>query len=88
LKLDGDDIFFVKNGEEFKMSVSIATVSSNQKELVHLAINVCDEGAPVKTYSLEKLNINPERFIDEVTRRFENEYNGVQKTLYKVAGVS
>jgi len=85
---EGDDIYVLPPGvDKLKLTVSIATVSSNQKELVHLAVNVDDTGAPVPTSSLSKLNINPQAFALGVMNKFEKEYSGVRKTLYKVTGV-
>ncbi len=84
-RLDGDDIYI---GKDLKMSVSIATISNNAKMLVHAGINVDDEGAPVKTYSLNKLKIHPNKFAFDVLDKFEEEYNSVQRTLYKVVGVN
>jgi hypothetical protein len=84
---DGDDIFVVMEGTTtpLKMSVSIAALSPNQKQMVHLGINISDKGAPVKTSSLKKLGVEYEPFAREVMSRFSNEYDGLQKTLYKVA---
>jgi len=84
LGLCGDDIFF----DDHKMSVSIATVSNNSKMLVHAGINIDDEGAPVKTFSLNKLDIFPNKFACTVLDKFAKEYTSVQKTLYKVLAVS
>jgi len=85
---EGDDIYLLQGKTRFKMSVSIATTSSNGKMLVHTGINVSDEGAPVPTYSLGKLKILEHSFANIALQTFEKEYEDVQKTLYKVAGVA
>jgi len=84
----GDDIFVIKENIKRKLSVSIATLAGNEKEVVHFGINILDEGAPIPTYSLQKLNIDPKEFGMKILNEFKNFYEeDVQKSLYKVRGV-
>jgi len=86
----GDDIYVVtyQDGkQENKLSVSIAAISISGKEVVHLALNVSDRGAPVKTYSLNKLGIDPVELGSKILKDFLNEYESSRGAIYKVKGI-
>ncbi|MES2769707.1 MAG: DUF366 family protein, partial [Bdellovibrionota bacterium] len=54
LKRDGDDLYL----DDRKLSISIAA-RSPQSILIHFAMNISNEGTPVKTCSLQDLKIEP-----------------------------
>jgi hypothetical protein len=78
-KREGDDIF-VDGG---KLSISIATVSP-VSALIHFAMNISNEGTPVKTSCLNDLKISPRDLADEVGKRFTREIETVLQACSKV----
>lgn len=79
LSRKGDDIY-VGAG---KLSISIASVSA-VSTLVHFALNVTNKGTPVKTASLEDLNIKPDTFAKEILKMFASEFEDVMWATQKV----
>lgn len=79
---DGDDLYF--DGK--KLSISIATQSPTST-LVHFAVNITNEGTPVKTLSLEDLQVNHKEFALQVMTRFANEYQDMVLATQKVKWV-
>jgi len=79
LSRDGDDLFL----KDAKLSISIATRSSTSV-LVHFALNVTNEGTPVKTCSLKDLGLDPRSFADEALSRVALEYDSILKASRKV----
>lgn len=75
----GDDIY-VGQG---KLSISIASVSA-VSTLVHFAVNITNKGTPVKTASLEDLNIKPDAFAKDVLKAFASEFDDVIWATQKV----
>jgi hypothetical protein len=75
----GDDIF-VGDG---KLSISIATVSP-VSFLIHFAMNISNEGTPVKTSCLRDLDINPRTFADELGALYLKEVHGISQACRKV----
>jgi hypothetical protein len=75
----GDDLFVGKG----KLSISIAT-SSTLSILIHIGINIKNEGTPVKTEALNSFNINPKKFGLEVLNRFKKEYTRIILATTKV----
>lgn len=83
LKREGDDLYL----NEGKLSISIAA-RSPQSILVHFAMNVSNAGTPVKTSSLQDLNIEPTDFAKELLKDFSDEYSNIQVATWKVKPVS
>jgi hypothetical protein len=77
----GDDLFL----DDKKLSISIATVSSTSA-LIHIGLNIGNEGTPVKTCALNDFNINPENFAKYVLERFNKEFNRIKLATTKVKG--
>jgi hypothetical protein len=82
LKREGDDLYH--NGG--KLSISIAA-RSPQSILVHFAMNISNDGTPVKTSSLQDLNIEPLEFAKELLKDFSDEYQNIQVATWKVKPV-
>ncbi|WP_366921862.1 DUF366 family protein [Metallumcola ferriviriculae] len=78
----GDDLFF-----DGKLSVSIATLSP-VSGLIHLALNITNEGTPVKTASLEDLAISD---VSDLARKILDAYvaevQSIDRARCKVRGV-
>jgi hypothetical protein len=79
---EGDDIYC---GDR-KLSISIAT-QSPVSSLIHFAVNISNEGTPVKTLSLEDLGVEPKAFAELVMKRFVTEVEGMQQATQKVRWV-
>lgn len=83
LSRTGDDIFY-KDG---KLSISIATVST-LSSLIHIALNITNEGTPIKTASLEDLQIlDTENFAKSVLKSFNEIYEKILLSTAKVIPV-
>ncbi len=78
----GDDIFLGGG----KLTVSIATVSTVSC-LIHLGINVTNEGTPVKTGALCDCGLETQPFAEKVLRQFAMEMASMAKATTKVRGV-
>ncbi|MCX4274954.1 MAG: DUF366 family protein [Candidatus Gastranaerophilales bacterium] len=79
----GDDIFY--NGK--KLSVSIATKSLTSS-LVHTALNVVSEGAPIEVSSLNEAGIfDIKEFANRVLDKFVAEIDDMNFAKSKVRGV-
>lgn len=76
---EGDDIFW----RDKKLSISIATISPNSS-MIHFALNVTNEGTPVKTLSLQDLEVNPKEFAHLVMENFQKEMSGILDATRKV----
>lgn len=91
IRRDGDDLYLKfdsKTGaEEGKLSISIATVSP-VSGLIHFAINVSNEGTPVKTASLEDLGVDAKTFARELLTKFVSEMNSISAAARKVKWVN
>jgi len=79
---DGDDIYAGKA----KLSISIAT-QSPVSSLIHFAVNITNKGTPVKTLSLEDLDIDPKKFANDVMKRFAAEVDTIKEATMKVRWV-
>ncbi|MBN1114492.1 MAG: DUF366 family protein, partial [Oligoflexia bacterium] len=75
----GDDLF-VGDG---KLSISIASVSP-VSALIHIGLNITNEGTPVLTSSLSDFNIDPARFAVSVMERINSEYSRIILAATKV----
>ena len=83
LTRSGDDIFY-KNG---KLSISIATISP-VSGLIHIALNITNNGTPIKTASLEDLEIKDiKAFAENVLKSFNEIYEKVLLSTAKVIPV-
>jgi hypothetical protein len=86
IRRSGDDLYVALSDGEGKLSISIATVSP-VSGLIHFAVNVSNEGTPVKTAALEDLRIPGEAFAEAVLRDFSLEMNSVSEATRKVKWV-
>lgn len=83
VKRDGDDLFF----DNRKLSVSIATKSITSC-LIHTALNIIKEGAPVSASDLLEIGIVDIReFAQKIMQKFSNEAQSIKMATYKVRGV-
>lgn len=80
---EGDDIYL---GER-KLSISIAT-KSPVSTMIHFAVNVTNEGTPVKTLSLGDLGLDPKKVAQDVMALFTKEFNSILTATQKVRPVS
>jgi len=78
----GDDLYV---GER-KLSISIAT-QSPVSSLIHFAVNVTNQGTPVKTLSLEDLQVEPRSFAEQVLKAFCHEVETIREATMKVRWV-
>jgi hypothetical protein len=79
----GDDLFI----DDRKLSVSIATVSP-VSGLIHLALNVSPEGAPVPAIGMRELGIDAVPLGEEIARRYADEMGQVTLACTKVRWVT
>ncbi len=80
---DGDDLFY----DNRKLSVSIATKSINSC-LIHTALNIIKEGAPIQASDLTEIGIiDVKKFALEVMSRFRAEAESIKLATYKVRGL-
>lgn len=83
IKRSGDDLFF----ENRKLSVSIATKSITSC-LIHTALNIIKEGAPVNASDLSEIGIlDIKAFANRVMSEFKKEIEDIKSATYKVRGV-
>ncbi len=88
IRRSGDDIFVNINGIDKKLSVSIATKSTTSG-LIHTALNIDPDGAPVDACGLTTdLGItNVEEFAKNVMKRYIEEDTEILEATCKVRGV-
>lgn len=86
LRREGDDIYVGLPDGEGKLSISIATVSPSSG-LIHFAVNVSNDGTPVKTASLEDLRFSAREFADLVLQKFSEECISIKEATMKVKWV-
>lgn len=86
IRRTGDDLYVALSDGEGKLSISIATVSP-VSGLVHFAVNVSNQGTPVKTASLEDLRISEQDFAETVLRVFSAELSSIREATCKVKWV-
>ena len=79
VKKDGDDLFVGKG----KLSISIASVSP-VSALIHIGINISNNGTPVQTSALEDFNIDPKTFSSAALKRFNYEFTRIILAASKV----
>ncbi len=78
-KREGDDLFF----KEGKLSISIAS-SSPVSQMIHFALNITNEGTPVKTSSLEDMNIPAKDISKKLMEKISQEYLSITEATQKV----
>lgn len=83
VKREGDDLY-VGDG---KLSISIATVSPIST-LIHFAVNVVNNGTPVKTVALNDFGISPKEFAGNLMEAFASEIETSIKATVKVRTVA
>jgi hypothetical protein len=76
---EGDDLYFNKG----KLSISIAT-KSPVSVMVHFAMNIVNEGTPVKTSCLKDLRLNPRQVATDLMTLLMEEYNSILIATQKV----
>ena len=79
LSREGDDLYF----DDAKLSISVA-IPSVRSSLIHFAVNVVNEGTPVKTCALSDFGIDPKDFASKVFTRFEREFVSSVEATYQV----
>lgn len=82
LQRAGDDLYL----NDGKLSISIATVSP-VSALIHFAVNVINDGVPVKTASLTDLDLSPRELAHVVGTRFTEEIKTIKDACWKVKWV-
>ncbi len=82
LRRSGDDLFL----GDGKLSVSIATVS-RVSCLIHVGINIVNEGTPVETACLTQAGVDPVSFGRDCAVAFARELTEMCAATTKVRGV-
>ena len=80
LRREGDDIFL--DGDR-KMSISIATISP-VSVMIHWAVNLTNEGTPVKTACLADAGVDPKMFCQKLIERVSAEHQSIVNATQKV----
>ena len=75
----GDDLYF----EDGKLSISIASRDA-VSSMIHFAINVSNDGTPVKTACLKDLEIDPIEFGKKFLSVYQEEYTDIVRATKKV----
>jgi len=83
LRRDGDDLYLDNTKGSFKLSVSIASVSA-VSAMIHLGLNIKNDGTPVPTCSLQDLGVDPKKFAIELMNKFSEEYASIVGATQKV----
>ena len=88
IRRSGDDIFVSLDGEDKKLSVSIATKSTTSG-LVHTGLNIDASGAPVPACGLTTdLGITDiKEFAKNIMKRYIDEHDEILEATCKVRGV-
>lgn len=82
VRVSGNDLF----ADDRKASVSVATLSPTSA-LIHFAVNVRADGAPVPAWGLAEASIAPERFARTLLGRYAAELVDIHRAAAKVRGV-
>ena len=82
VRRSGDDLFY----QNRKLSVSIATKSVTSC-LIHTALNIIKDGAPVEASDLSEMGISDyKQFALKIMDKYKNEYEDIKLATYKVRG--
>lgn len=76
---EGDDLYW-KGG---KLSISIASTSA-VSSMIHFAINISNQGTPVKTASLEDLGLDASNVSKQFMESVLQEINDIERATKKV----
>ncbi|MEZ0391367.1 MAG: DUF366 family protein [Pseudobdellovibrionaceae bacterium] len=82
IQRQGDDLYW----NQKKLSISIAT-QSPVSTMVHFAINVSPEGAPVAAAGLLDLQVDVKKFAEACLQQLQQEYQSMQEATWKVRPV-
>ncbi len=80
---EGDDLYLDKKEKALKLTISIASQSA-VSAMIHLGINIKNEGTPVATCCLEDLKVNPKKFAAVLMEEFSAEYKSIMDATQKV----
>ncbi|MBC7742232.1 MAG: DUF366 family protein [Bdellovibrionaceae bacterium] len=83
LRRQGDDLYLDSSTGPKKLSVSIASCSPVSC-LIHLGINIENEGTPVPTCSLKDLGVDAKSFALELMKTFSEEFISIVEATQKV----
>ncbi len=83
LRRSGDDLYLDHSAGAKKLSVSIAS-NSSVSAMIHLGINIENNGTPVPTCALKDFGVEPKAFALELMSRFSDEYNSIIEATQKV----
>jgi len=83
LRRDGDDLYIDDTKGTFKLSVSIASVSA-VSAMIHLGLNIKNDGTPVPTCCLQELGVDPKTFALQLMQKFSEEYVSIVGATQKV----
>ena len=75
----GDDLY----SKDKKLSISIASQSILATQ-IHFALNITNEGTPVKTVSLQDFNIEPKMISVMIMKRICDEFSTIVEATKKV----
>lgn len=76
---DGDDLYW----DDRKLSISIASQSA-VSTMMHFAVNISNQGTPVKTASLEDFHVKPKEFAEALMAALTYEWESVLEATQKV----
>lgn len=82
LRQSGDDLYWGSR----KLSISIATVSP-VSQMIHMALNVSNEGTPVPTCSLRDFKVAPRPLALRLMKSWSEEYSSIITATQKVRPV-
>lgn len=83
LRREGDDLYLDSSKGAMKLSVSIASVSA-VSAMIHLGLNIKNDGTPVPTCCLEELKMDPKQFALDLMKKFSDEYASIVEATQKV----
>lgn len=83
LRREGDDLYLDSPQGPLKLSVSIASLSA-VSAMIHLGINIKNDGTPVPTCCLHDMKIDPTMFALELMKKFSEEYVSIVGATQKV----
>lgn len=80
---EGDDLYLDKKENALKLTISIASKSAVSC-MIHLGINIKNDGTPVATCCLDDLKVNPKKFAEVLMEEFSTEYKSILEATQKV----
>lgn len=78
----GDDIYFQKK----KLSISIASIGAFSM-MMHFAVNITNDGTPVRTCCLQDFQINPNVLAKNMLQKIQEEYDSIVFATQKVHAI-